>query len=190
VNAEPLNLSNLFLIGYRCTGKSSVGKLLAARLGWHFADTDSLLVADKQTSIKEIVENCGWQAFRKFERDVVIRVCDQNQQVVATGGGVVLNDANVGSMKAAGKIVWLRAAPETIRRRMMQDTDTEAYRPPLSSKDSIGEIEETLLEREACYRQAMDFLVDTDGRRIDEVCEAIMRQLMALDAERNEAHSS
>jgi shikimate kinase len=164
--------------------------MLAARLGWHFADTDSLLVADKQTSIKEIVENCGWQAFRKFEREVVKRVCDQNQQVVATGGGVVLNDANVGSMKAAGKIVWLRAAPETIRKRMVQDTDTETFRPALTSKDSMAEIEEILFEREPYYRQAMNFLVDTDERRVDEVCEAIMRQLIAPDAKRNEAHSS
>jgi shikimate kinase len=178
VNVEPLNANNVFLIGYRCTGKSSVGKLLAARLGWHFTDTDSLLVAEKQASIREIVENCGWQAFRKFEYDIVRRICDKSQLVVATGGGVVLNDANVAGMKAAGKIVWLRATPQTLRKRMMQDTDTEAFRPALTSKDSIAEIEETLLEREPCYRRAMDFLVDTDGRRIDEICEAIMRQLV------------
>ena len=83
-------------------------------------------------------------------------------------------------MKESGKIVWLRATPETIRRRMMQDTDTEAFRPALTAKDSMAEIEETLLERESCYRQAMDFLVDTDGRQINEICDAIMRQLIDI----------
>jgi shikimate kinase len=180
VNAEPLNLSNVFLIGYRCTGKSTVGKLLAARLAWSFADTDSLLVAEKQTSIREIVEQFGWEDFRRWECQVVQRVCGELRQVVATGGGAVLDDANVARMKAAGKIIWLRATPETIRRRMMQDKGTKALRPALTENDSITEIEETLLERESCYKRAMDFSVDTDNRQIEEVCEAVMRQLHSL----------
>ena len=180
MNAEPLNLSNVFLIGYRCTGKSTVGKLLAARLAWTFADTDSLLVAEKQTSIREIVERFGWEDFRRWECEVVRRVCDQHRQVVATGGGVVLNAANVARMKGAGIIIWLRATPETIRSRMVQDTDTKAFRPALTEKDSITEIEETLLERETYYKRATDFSVDTDNRQIEEVCEAVMRHLLSL----------
>ena len=190
MNVEPANPYNVFLIGYRCTGKTSAGKLLAGRLDWPFVDTDSLLVAEKQTSIREIVASAGWEAFRKLEQDVVRRVCNQDGQVVATGGGVVLNADNVELMKKSGRLVWLRATPETIRKRMIQDADTEALRPALTSKDSIAEIEETLLERESYYMRAMDFSVDTDNRRIDEVCDAIMGQLAELDAERNEAGSS
>jgi shikimate kinase len=190
LNVEPCNLCNVFLIGYRCSGKSSVGKSLAARLGWPFVDTDLLLVADRQTSIKEIVESCGWETFRELEHEIVKRVCSRNRQVVATGGGVVLADANVGRMQANGKIVWLRAAPETIRRRMMQDSDTEAFRPALTSKNSVIEIEETLVERDPFYRHAMDFLVDTDDRRIDEICDAIIAQLIKLETKLNEAHRS
>ena len=74
MNIEPANPCNVFLIGYRCTGKSSVGKSLAARLGWPFLDTDLLLVAERQTSIKEIVDGCGWETFRKLEHEVVKRV--------------------------------------------------------------------------------------------------------------------
>jgi shikimate kinase len=178
VNAEHLNFSNVFLIGYRCTGKSTVGKLLAARLAWTFADTDSLLVAEKQTNIREIVERFGWKNFRRWECEVLRRVCDQRLQVVATGGGVALNDTNVARMKGAGIIIWLRATPETIRSRMMQDAGTKAFRPALTEKDSITEIEETLLERETYYKRATDFSVDTDNRQIEEVCEAVMRHLL------------
>ena len=70
-----------------------------------------------------------------------------------------------------------RAKPETIKRRMTQDTDTEAFRPALTAKDSIAEIEETLLEREPYYRQAMDFSVDTDDRQVEEICEIIVQNL-------------
>ena len=167
-----------------------MGKSLAGRLGWPFADTDSLLVAEKQTSIKEIVASCGWEAFRKFEHAVVKRVCDQRGQVVATGGGVVLNADNVKLMKESGRLVWLRATPETIRRRMVQDTDTEAYRPALSATDSMAEVGTTLVEREPLYEKAMDFFVDTDNQQVDGVCDAIMRQLVKLDAKLGEAHSS
>ena len=180
MKAEPLNRSNVFLIGYRCTGKSTTGKLLASRLDRSFADTDSLLVAEKQTSIKEIVERWGWETFRRFEHEIVKRVCDRNHQVVATGGGVVLSDDNVKLMKESGKLIWLRATAETISRRMAQDVGTEAFRPALTEKDSIAEVEETLLERESCYQRAMDFSVDTDNRQIEEVCDAVIRHLLSI----------
>ena len=190
MNFEPDNLLNVFLIGYRCTGKSSVGKSLATRLDWFFVDTDSLLVAESQTSIKAIVDSCGWEEFRKLEREVIKRVCAQSRQIVATGGGAVLEDANVRRMKSSGKVVWLLAQPDTIRRRMIQDTGTAAFRPALTSKDSITEIEETLLDREPYYSRAMDIKMDTDDRQVDEICDTIIRNLLKLDSQFKEAHSS
>lgn len=181
MNAEPLNASNIFLIGYRCTGKSSVGKLLSAKLGWPFIDTDSLLVSESGISIKKIVETHGWETFRKMEHAIVNQACILDRRVVATGGGVVLNEANVNLMKKNGRTVWLKALPETIKSRMMRDQDTEAFRPSLTAQNSFSEIEETLLERNPFYRQAMDFCVETDARRVDEICEKIVRQLMELD---------
>ncbi len=103
MNAEPGEPYNVFLIGYRCTGKSSVGKSLATRLGWPFIDTDSLLVSESGISIKEIVETHGWEIFRKMEHAVVKQVCIVDRRVVATGGGVVLNEANVNLMKKKRK---------------------------------------------------------------------------------------
>jgi shikimate kinase len=190
LNAEPLNASNIFLIGYRCTGKSSVGKLLSAKLGWPFIDTDSLLVSENGVSIKEIVDTHGWNTFRKMEHAIVNQVCILDRRVVATGGGVVLNEANVGLMKKKGRIIWLKALPETIKSRMMRDQDTEAFRPSLTSQDSFSEIEETLLERDPLYRQTMDFCVETDDRHVDEICDEIVRQLVELEPQLKEAHSS
>ena len=177
MNPEPRTFSNIFLIGFRCTGKSSVGKRLATKLGWPFIDTDSLLVSESGTCIKEIVEKHGWHTFRKMEHAIVSQVCVLNRRVVATGGGVVLNKANVNMMKKKGRIVWLKAGPETIKSRMMLDQNTEAFRPSLTTKDSLSEIEEMLNERNPLYRQAMDFCVETDDRRVDGICDEIVQLL-------------
>ena len=149
---------NLFLIGYRCTGKSSVGRSLAAELRWSFVDTDSLLVTKQKMSIKEIVGAYGWEGFREMEHTILKKVCTSDEQVVATGGGVVLNEDNVMHMQKSGRIIWLKATPETIKTRMLQDKDTQAFRPALTLNNSISEIEETLSAREHLYKSATDFL--------------------------------
>ncbi len=181
VNPEPNNPYNVFLIGYRCTGKSSVGKLLSEKLNWPFIDTDSLLVSEGGISIKEIVDTHGWQTFRKMEHLAVKQACVLDRRVVATGGGVVLNADNVAIMKKSGRTVWLRAEPATIKARMTRDRDTEAFRPALTSKDSFSEIEETLIERYPFYKQAMDFLVDTDNVGLDAIVDSILENLKRLD---------
>jgi shikimate kinase len=181
MNVEPLNASNLFLIGYRCTGKSSAGRRLAATLGRAFVDTDSAIVSEKGMSIRKIVSDRGWQDFRRLEHAALQQVCSADRRVVATGGGIVLDAANIRLMKTSGKVIWLKASPDTIKSRMEQDQASEGLRPALTAKDSISEIEEILSEREPLYRQAMDFAVDTDHRGIDEICELIVRQLAELD---------
>ena len=169
-----MNADNLFLIGYRCAGKSSVGRLLAARLGRSFVDTDSLVVSENGMSIREIVDSRGWEVFRRLENMALEQVCTVDRRVVATGGGIVLDGDNVNLMKRSGRIIWLRASPETVKARMVQDLDSEALRPALTSTDSISEIEETLAKRAPLYKQAMDFLVDTDHYEVDEICDLII----------------
>lgn len=177
MNPEPMNPFNIFLIGYRCTGKSSVGKRLAARLDWPFIDTDTLLVAEAGLSIKEIVAKRGWEVFRSMEHAIMKKVCTPDQRVVATGGGVVLKAENVKLMKKSGRLIWLRAKPETIQKRMMQDSGTEAFRPALTSTDSVAEIGVTLAERKPSYQSAMDFVLDTDDRGIDKITDIILEKL-------------
>ena len=177
MNPEPLNPNNLFLIGYRCTGKTSVGRCLADKLGWSFFDTDALIVQQQKMSIREIVGAHGWENFRQMERDILKTVCDSKMQVVATGGGIVLDEQNVQLMRENGNIIWLRAEPETIKNRMLQDEDSVNFRPALTLNDSLSEIEEILQLREPLYKNAMDLSVDTDDHDVSTIAKIIVDKL-------------
>jgi shikimate kinase len=168
---------NIFLIGYRCTGKTSVGKLLAEKLERSFVDADSRLVEEYGMAIKDMVAAQGWDAFREKERIILKGICALDRQVVATGGGVILNNNNVTDMKNSGIVVWLRATPETIKKRIVQDEKTEDQRPALTAKGLIEEIEETLLNRNPLYENAMNFVVDTDVLSIDEICDIVVKKM-------------
>ena len=133
--------------------------------------------------IRKIVIRYGWQEFRRLEHLALQQTCITDRQIVATGGGIVIDGANVELMKKSGQIIWLKATPDTIRRRMSKDQASEDSRPALTSKDSIAEIEDTLAERKAFYRQAMDFAVDTDHVGVDEICEVVLARLKAMDWE-------
>ena len=177
MNAEPLNPNNLFLIGYRCTGKTTVGKRLAEDLGWVFVDTDLLIVKQQQMSIKEIVGAHGWEKFRQMEHAMLKTVSASQRQVVATGGGIVLNENNVATMRQGGSVIWLRAKHETIKHRMLQDKDTIDFRPALTANDCLSEIEETLQSREPLYRKATNLFVDTDDHNISKIVKIIVDKL-------------
>lgn len=168
---------NIFLIGYRCTGKTSVGRCLANRLGRSFVDTDLELVKEQGVSISDIVSKRGWTAFRDIEKRVIQRACERDHQVVATGGGAVLDEENVKRMKDSGVLVWLRADPKTIEKRIIEDKTTLEFRPALTSKGSVKEIQETLLLRNPFYERAMDFFVDTDVMDVEAVCDTIIKKI-------------
>ncbi|MDM8524835.1 shikimate kinase [Desulfococcaceae bacterium HSG8] len=171
---------NIFLIGYRCTGKTSVGKILAKNLGWDFEDTDSEVVKAAGMSISEIVSQQGWDEFREKERSAVERICKLDARVVGTGGGVVLNPESIKDMKQSGVVVWLRAAPEIIRTRILQDKKTEDSRPALTSEGSVEEIEKVLSERTPLYENAMDFYADTDCSDVNTVCRDVISELQTF----------
>ncbi len=168
-------MNNIFLIGYRATGKTSVGKMLAEDFGWSFADSDSEIMKQEGMSISEIVSEKGWDFFREKERAVIKRLLTLDIRVVATGEGVVLNSENIKDMQSNGAIVWLRAKPETIRKRMaLQDEITPGLRPALTSE---GAIEEILAARTPLYENAMDFYIRTDRFGVDVICRAIANKL-------------
>lgn len=174
---------NIFLIGYRCTGKSTVGRQVAERLNWKFVDADAELVTEQGFSIARIVSQSGWEGFRRIEKSVLARLCESTNQVIATGGGVVLDIENVRLMKKNGPVIWLRATPETIFKRMIQDENTPASRPALTGGKPWDEILETLSVREPLYESAMSGFVDTDDKPADAVCNEILSVL--AERERN-----
>ena len=175
---------NIYLIGYRCTGKTTVGRWLADRLGWRFVDSDEEIVRTHGMTIQHVVRAQGWDAFREKEREALARIGRLDRHVVATGGGAVLDPENVRSMKSTGSVFWLKATPETIRHRMRKDEATGTLRPSLTSRGPGDEVEEVLAKRTAVYRNSADIEVDTDGRTPEAVGREILRcaKLESLDA--------
>lgn len=169
---------NIFLIGYRCTGKTSVGRWLAKYLGRPFVDTDTLVVARSNRSIRRIVNDHGWSVFRHMEKQVLKDVCSAGGQVVATGGGIVLDVENVTLMKQTGRVVLLKASVETIRRRMRGDDKSAGFRPALTAdKNRVQEISQTLAERMPLYKGAMDICIETSTLSAGEIARDIASRL-------------
>ena len=168
---------NIYLIGYRGTGKTTFGKRLADHLSWDFIDSDDEIVNSSGMTISEIVNNKGWNKFREIERQTIKRISKMEKCIIATGGGVILDPINISRMQASGKIVWLKATPETIKARLIEDDNTADLRPALTEKGLDDEIVETLSEREPLYRNAMDFDFDTDKIDISKLCEKVLDAL-------------
>jgi shikimate kinase len=171
---------NLVLIGYRCTGKTTIGRLLAARLGWPLVDTDTLIQERAGKSIKEIVASGGWPEFRRLEREAIAEMAAADRQVVSAGGGAILDVANREALRASGRVVWLTAAPETIWQRMQADPKTAAERPNLTEGGGATEVMKVLGERRAAYQAACHHQVATDQGSPAESADLILAWFKAL----------
>ncbi|MEN8246030.1 MAG: shikimate kinase [Thermodesulfobacteriota bacterium] len=168
---------NIILIGYRCSGKTSVGKRLAQKLGWPFVDTDDRLKEKHGRPVSSLVEDEGWEGFRRLERDVIREVCAEDRSVIASGGGAILDPENVAAMQNSGRVVWLRVSPQTVKQRMARDENTDELRPALTSKGLYEEIIDVLQARTPIYEQAMDVSIDTDGNNIMEIVDLVMQEI-------------
>ena len=149
---------NLILTGFMGTGKTSLGKLLAQRLGRGFVDLDQKIEKDFGMTIPEIFEKHGEKFFRELEKKAVKEVCERKNLVIATGGGTVADEENIRLLKNSGTIVRLTAEPEEIFDR----TERRGERPVLDNggKERLATIKKLLAEREKFYSQA-DYTVDT-----------------------------
>jgi shikimate kinase len=175
---------NIFLIGYRCTGKSIIGRSLSNKLAWPFIDADLELIEEYGMTISEIVEKLGWDQFREMERSIIKKASQKDKYIVATGGGAVLDSKNVERMKRNGALIWLKATPQTIKKRILADKSTADMRPSLTSKGTLKEIEDTLLKRNPYYESAKDFCVETDDLGINAICDIILTQMDHFGLER------
>lgn len=162
---------NVVLIGYRGTGKSTVGKIVAARLGRVLVSTDAEIVKLVGQSIPEIVEQHGWEYFRDLESKVCQELAGRNGLVIDTGGGAILRTRNVEVLKETGKLFWLTASVSTITERIGQDSQ----RPSLTGvKSFLDEIQDVLRERTPKYQAAADDVIETDGRSVAQVADEIL----------------
>ena len=173
---------NLVLIGYRATGKTAAGAELARVLKRPFVDLDRVLVAETGKSVAEIVAQGGWEEFRRLEKDLVARHRFSRGQVLATGGGVVLDPENVQALRENGIIIWLTADPATIQSRLEADRPRDTCRPSLTGGDTVNEVLEVLQGREPLYRAAAQIIIATAHQSIPQVIKAILAALEFKEA--------
>lgn len=138
----------IFLIGYRATGKSTVGKILAHLLSWKFFDTDEEIEKYTSKSIKQIFETYGEEKFREIESEVLEKISRNENIVVSTGGGIILKEKNREILKQ-GFVVLLESEIKTIIERMKKDNN----RPALTNLPLEEEIKKTLSERQILYQE-------------------------------------
>jgi shikimate kinase len=182
VHKNPDNQPNLVLIGYRATGKTSVGARLAAALHRPFVDLDQMLVREAGRSVDEIVAQSGWEEFRRLEKELVARYRDSRGEVLATGGGVVLDPDNVAALRENGILIWLTADPAAIQARLAQDQPRDANRPSLTGGDTIREVAAVLDARTPLYQAAAQMIVDTTRRSVAQVVELVLASLKSKEA--------
>ena len=167
---------NILLVGYRCTGKTTVARLLAERLGWPHTDVDDRIESTAGKSIAEIFAAEGEPGFRDREAAALAELCRWAGHVIATGGGAILREANRRVLKETGFVVWLTAAPETLWQRMNIDPTTAARRPNLTASGGEEEVKALLAAREPLYREVAHFAVASDTLSPEAVADAILTE--------------
>ncbi|MFA6546231.1 MAG: shikimate kinase [Limisphaerales bacterium] len=170
----PRQIRNVALVGFMGVGKSSVGRLVATELQFEFVDTDEVIENRTNVKVGEIFALHGEAVFRKFERELVAEMADWTGRVISTGGGLVVDPANLASLKSHSLVVCLWATPDTIYQR----TKHQTHRPLLQAPDPLAKIRELLATREAAYKQA-DVLVNTEQRSIKEIAAHVLHNFRA-----------
>jgi len=175
MSADPQDRQGLALVGTRGTGKSTVGRILAERLVRPFLDADLELERTLGRSIAAIFASDGEPLFRDCEERVISDLtATRPGAILATGGGVILRDANRKALRSFGFVVWLRADPAEAAARLMADRRGLAERPPLTSAGTLAEIACVLETRTPLYQAVADAVVDTSGRTPLEVADAVL----------------
>ncbi len=166
-------MQNLILIGFMGAGKTSVGKYLARETGMTFVDTDERIVAEQGMEISAIFEKYGEPYFRDLETDLLEQMqTDTENSVISVGGGMPVRERNRELLRSLGCVVYLVASKETILGRVQND----GTRPMLNGEDLEKRVERLMREREALYRDAAHFTIQTDGRNVAEVARVLLQE--------------
>lgn len=171
------------LIGMRGSGKSTVGRELADRLGrtsskpCSFVDTDELIRQRTGRTIAQVFRDSGEAEFRRLEREVIAEMVASPPDVISVGGGAIMDGANVKALQEVATVVWLVASPDVLWVRLQNDATTTTSRPPLTDKKGLEELRLVLEERTCDYEQAAEFCVDTADKNPAEVAEEVLSRI-------------
>ena len=164
----------IYLIGARGCGKTTIGQALSQALGYAFSDTDHFLQLSTQRSVAEIVASEGWDSFRARESDSLHKVTAP-ATVIATGGGMVLAEANRHFMREHGQVIWLNAPSGVLADRLERQPEA-AQRPTLTGRPIAEEMGDILRERAHLYRQSAHHEVNA-MQTPDQVVDQILQSL-------------
>ncbi len=162
---------NIVLIGYRGTGKSVVGAIVAEKLGMECLSMDEEIVRRAGMSVPEIVEKEGWPGFRDRETQVAEDFAARDNIVIDCGGGVIERPENIEALGTNGRIFWLRAGVDVIVGRISDDTQRPAL---VEGRTFTDEVREVLERRTPMYRNAADWEIETDGLTPGEAADRVI----------------
>jgi shikimate kinase len=166
---------NLVFVGYRCSGKTTVSKKMAALLSWPVVEVDRKIEEYFNCSVEEIIELYGFSHFRSVEEHFIRNYACQQSMVIDPGGGAILHMEAMQQLKQTSLVIFLDCSVETIHKRMQ----ASHKRPPLTELDPVMEIVSVLGRRISLYRDAADVTIPCDNKSIDEVCNQICREVLS-----------
>ena len=164
-------IRNIALTGFMGCGKTAIGRVVARVAGFEFLDTDQFIEEHVGKSIPRIFEEHGEETFRRYEREVVARLAERENTVIATGGGLLVDAENMDTMKQYAMVFCLWASPESIWRRVKG----QSHRPLLNTDDPRQRIIDLLEERKPAYSRS-DMLLNTEYRSAKDVANLILSQ--------------
>lgn len=168
---------NIYLVGMMGAGKTTLGRALAQRLAREFVDSDRVLVERTGVPVATIFEIEGEEGFRRRESSVLAELCARRDCVIATGGGVILAEANRRLMRDTGTVVYLRARVESLWERTRHDSS----RPLLATPDPKARLAQLLVERDPLYRETAHVVVDTGAQSAGTLVNRVVAALREHD---------
>ena len=169
--------NNISLTGFMGTGKSTVAEKIALLTGMAVVHIDKNIEFSAGTSINNIFQNQGEETFRALEKEEIKLIKNMENTVIDCGGGVILSSENRSILKENSAVIWLKASPPVILKRLASSTS----RPLLKRKDRLSYIEKTLKLRRPFYRDTSDIIIDTDRKKTEEIAEIIIFELKKLN---------
>ncbi len=166
---------NLVLVGFMASGKTAVGRRLAKRLGYAFLDTDTFIESELGCTVSDIFSIQGEAYFRTLESRLAGRLCKLQNTIIPTGGGLPITPGNMERLKAAGRVVFLKADLEDILERLQRDSRRPMVRQGLKQGNLRETVARLLGERLPIYEQS-DLIVETHGKSMSRVCGEIIRR--------------
>lgn len=164
------------LIGFMGAGKSTVSHILRDLLQMEEIEMDTEIARQQGKSIPEIFDQYGEEYFRKEETNLLRKLGTQKGKLISCGGGVVVKKENIELMKRQGPVVLLTATPQTTFERVKDSQE----RPILNQNMSVEFIQELMEKRKDQYMAAADIIVKTDGKKVEEICEEILKKVQAI----------